>query len=945
MDKNVLFKGVTDQGIFCRPLFTPFEKSASVLDPDSWETAPEIKRVISSITPRQREENAYVLVNAMGAGEYFGSNINADFFEWNMLAHEGEDYGYKTFLNAHCFTHHCFPSGTKVLLPNRDRVGIETIKVGDKVQTLSGPRAVTKVMRRPYVGQGVSIKVHGNYRPLVSTYDHPIYVYRRESIHCPHKYNLLGKSKTFCHAPECKDLRGKIGSPEWAPASTIRVGDYLVVPKPSHGSTSVPPEFAELVGWVASEGHIGKRGSIQFTFSSKNTKDINKVTACLKNNGLNVGITDLPMYGTVLLSSCSSGMCKRLREYVVGTKDKKTLSGRVLEWDRESLLTLLGSYIDGDGHVPVSGSNKGQLRIRSSSPQMLYMLGDIIRSLGVPATVQWDSAPKDLVSPTNKKTYRSSGSGVVSVASSFASKISVYSRKHSPKFTKKDVHILLVEDGFLLPVRSIEESYLSEDVFNLEVDEVHHYIAEESVVHNCNKDPTKAIGKPIASMLNSRMKRVELVIEVNRAKAKIEGADGIITRVDNGEFPDVSMGTRVPYDICSICGNKSKTRDDYCEHMRPTSEYVGIYGPNKILPDGRKIFVYNPYPRFFDISFVFIGADKTAKVMTKLAKVGSQVCLGPVCSIDSNPQNETQHTTSAPAEPKDYSVQIEKSASKDGPECGGPCSCGGVCGSGSEKEGREKLAYKYPIKTSAHRKLSEIIKQVPAGSFSVRKLPSLEGSEPDIPSKALDYLSDLPLGTVSSGMSGLGMVMKPREFQRIVLMRMGEEDLADAFDRGGIGFRRDLPPSPMFPEDDIGSSAKSILPLLSSILPHRTAFGGPMRVRITIIKSHNPIPTPEEVKHPLLDKIGSAYSAYRVSSLEKIARAARVVESDYQLREAVLGETLNSMFKNASYDRVVDPDSVTYLMGAYLQDRGLSNVAALSEKAAAQTLELLGLSG
>lgn len=563
MDKQVIFKGVTDQGIFCRPLFSPFEKTASMLGPDSWETAPEIRRVISAITPRQRAENAYVLVNAMGAGEYFGSNINADFFEWNMLAHEGEDYGYKTFLNAHCFTHHA------------------------------------------------------------------------------------------------------------------------------------------------------------------------------------------------------------------------------------------------------------------------------------------------------------------------------------------------------------------------------------------NKDPTKAIGKPIASMLNSRMKRVELVIEVNRAKAKLEGADGIITRVDNGEFPDVSMGTRVPYDVCSICGNKSKTRDDYCEHMRPTAEYIGLYGPNKILPDGRKIFVYNPYPRFFDISFVFIGADKTAKVMTKLAQRGNQLCLGDVCAV---PSSSTPQDLGVKLSSKNDEGSI-KTASEGGTGSSGDCSCGGVCGTVKEAYVREKTAYRHPIKTSAHKKLSEIIKQVPAGAFSVKKLPSLEGAEPDIPRDVLDALSDLPMGTLSSGMSGLGMLMKPREFQRIILMKMGEDDLADSFDRGGIGFRRNLPPSDMFPEDDIGASAKSILPLLSDILPGRTAFSGPMRIRIMIIKNHNPIPTPEEVKHPLLDKIGSAYTAYRVSNIEKLAQASRVVESDYRLREAVLGETLGSMFKTANSPRVVDPDSVTYLMGAYLQDRGLSNVAALSERAAAHTLELLGLSG
>ena len=137
--------------------------------------------------------------------------------------------------------------------------------------------------------------------------------------------------------------------------------------------------------------------------------------------------------------------------------------------------------------------------------------------------------------------------------------------------------------------------------------------------HHKNKDPARAFGKPLFSILNPMMKRVELIIRLDREKARAEGADGIITRIDMGEFPDVSMGCKVPWDECSICSAHSKTKDDYCLHMRPPEELRYLYGPNRILVDGRKIFVKNIYPRFFDISFVFIGADKTAKVMAKLA--------------------------------------------------------------------------------------------------------------------------------------------------------------------------------------------------------------------------------------------------------------------------------------------------------------------------------------
>lgn len=131
-------------------------------------------------------------------------------------------------------------------------------------------------------------------------------------------------------------------------------------------------------------------------------------------------------------------------------------------------------------------------------------------------------------------------------------------------------------------------------------------------VHHRNKDPTRAFGNVAVTCWNPTMRRVELVVLIDRHLAMQHDAQHIVDRIDRGDYPDVSMGCRVPYDICSICGHKSKTRNDYCSCIKNI-------GMGKILDDGRRIGVINTYPRFFDISFVFIGADKTAKMMCKLA--------------------------------------------------------------------------------------------------------------------------------------------------------------------------------------------------------------------------------------------------------------------------------------------------------------------------------------
>lgn len=130
-------------------------------------------------------------------------------------------------------------------------------------------------------------------------------------------------------------------------------------------------------------------------------------------------------------------------------------------------------------------------------------------------------------------------------------------------------------------------------------------------VHHRNKDPSRAFGHVALAAWNPKMHRVELVVIIDKSLAMQHGAQDVVDRIEAGEYPDCSMGCRVPYDVCSVCLNKSKTRNDYCSCVKEI-------GMGKILDDGRRIGVINFHPRFFDISFVFIGADKTAKVMCKL---------------------------------------------------------------------------------------------------------------------------------------------------------------------------------------------------------------------------------------------------------------------------------------------------------------------------------------
>lgn len=128
-------------------------------------------------------------------------------------------------------------------------------------------------------------------------------------------------------------------------------------------------------------------------------------------------------------------------------------------------------------------------------------------------------------------------------------------------------------------------------------------------LHHLNKDPKTSIGKPIYSFYNEDMHRVELVLKLSRRDPK---AAKILEDLKNGVQLYVSMGVKVAFDVCSICNNQAKTRAEYCSHLRDNMK--------AILPDGSKVFAYNPAPlNFFDISFVGRPADKMAFVLAKIA--------------------------------------------------------------------------------------------------------------------------------------------------------------------------------------------------------------------------------------------------------------------------------------------------------------------------------------
>lgn len=120
-----------------------------------------------------------------------------------------------------------------------------------------------------------------------------------------------------------------------------------------------------------------------------------------------------------------------------------------------------------------------------------------------------------------------------------------------------------------------------------------------------NKNIEGAIGKIITFDWNPVMKTVEILKAIDRTIAP-----RIVRGFEKGYMTDVSMGCRVPFTVCSVCGNKASKPSEFCEHVKRHRL--------KYLDNGERVFEINFQPKFHDSSVVMVGAERSAKAIMVL---------------------------------------------------------------------------------------------------------------------------------------------------------------------------------------------------------------------------------------------------------------------------------------------------------------------------------------
>lgn len=258
--------------------------------------------------------------------------------------------------------------------------------------------------------------------------------------------------------------------------------------------------------------------------------------------------------------------------------------------------------------------------------------------------------------------------------------------------------------------------------------------------HHVNKNPAAGFGDVPLAVYNPTFHRVELIVLLDNARAP-----DIADQIENGLYPDWSMGTRIPYDVCSVCGNKAPNMKHYCHHAK--------YLMGRIDPDtGKKVFVKNYQPKFFDISYVLIGADRIAKTLRKVAH----------------------------ARPVYYGVSSAALAEK--------------AAEVAKKATMEKNVPAGEANPPSSQTAGAALKEI------ARTIPEVKAREKALPKDVVEGLARLPLSRSLSTMAMLGIVPKPQEFQKLFLIAKGLRGLADALEQKALCFDPLMRPEPS-PED------------------------------------------------------------------------------------------------------------------------------------------------
>lgn len=351
----------------------------------------------------------------------------------------------------------CHPAGTLVQMADGRLLPIEAVQIGDRVIThLGRVRRVTEVMSRPYSGQMYRFRYRG--QEIVATAAHPLLVERGPHLPLRHKW----EEPTYDR--------------EWVEASDIGVGEYLTCPdiQPMGARTDVL-DRARLLGLYAGDGHRSGSDAV-WTFH----EDEHSLVEAVQSVFPEARVEPYKDRAAVRVRVLGEGewFAHRCGE---GSSNKR-VPHEVLYGSQAVRIEFLRGLLEADGYLKSASAvySTTSLALRGGLTLLAGMLGMF---------VSWSETANAKHGWASCWQGRLSGDAYRAFAKAAGLPVVVPER---PRNTT--VHA----DGFhYLKINRVESFEVEqEQVFNLEVEEDHSYLANGIATHNCWEKIRDRKGRP-----------------------------------------------------------------------------------------------------------------------------------------------------------------------------------------------------------------------------------------------------------------------------------------------------------------------------------------------------------------------------------------------------------------------------------------------------------------
>ncbi len=413
---------------------------------------------------------AYFRINAKNVGQFERTLIIAD---------EGSSVHY---------VEGCFTKGTPITTQKGIKP-IEEIEVGDSVLTHKGHfRNVYATMPRNYSGKLYSIDYYGDPTQHIEvTEEHPVLAVEREK----------------------NEYKNQSWEPTWAPACTLKKGDYLAIPinrtvvseqkrtflilfgrglVDEELTINTDADFFRLIGYYLAEGSIVSGHYLHFTFNEHEREYLDDVKHLTEKYFGKAPFEQQPYKGGISLVLSSTRAARFFQSQFGKGAAHKHLPSWVLYESTEKQKELVKAYWRGDGSFkmePYEYGVKRMFRINTISAVLARQIRDVLLRLNIFCSLQAQkrAAPRQpMYCLYVGGSFLPSFSALVELSSDSNE---VSNGQTLKQLTAKSFAHISSEYAFM-PIKELSWKIVEKiPVYNFAVEEDESYVANGVAVHNC----------------------------------------------------------------------------------------------------------------------------------------------------------------------------------------------------------------------------------------------------------------------------------------------------------------------------------------------------------------------------------------------------------------------------------------------------------------------------